>query len=465
LVHGSGGGDAGGGDAGSGEALEPAPAPAEGSPGEAVEPSANARPGGGLVRLVAFQEEDSAPAAEAPAEGEAPADAAPAEDAEDAAPAAQPAEAEELAAPAPAGGGADAASIDAAAAKLPPSGVITNATMAAKAKELSALLAQADAKRKSAVDLLTSAVGNYDSAIGDAQKLRQEIQRMRTEAGGGAQLPQNNAWRAMEEMFSPARLNLHKANALHLLAIVRRDEAANLAARARMLNTVKPALGDAGIDLPPTLDAPKVDADLQVATAAANEAYDVALKTLQTDVIEAAGGSDLEAASRDAAQVALVVAQFGRAQLAAAVNDEQGAKKLMDAARQTVTSGPMPGRAVPAVRARLARPRTTRPPRPRPAPRRPARPPRPPAAGTPAAALPGATPPPDEGRRPRGDARARNAAGRGARRRVTSVVHPTSASCKAPGSDVPGLLPLIGIASQAAGADHVRRRCVPRIRR
>jgi hypothetical protein len=323
IVNGEGG--AGGGGADKGDTATP---PAEKS-GET----------GGSANPAAFQEKAAAEPAATPDAGaaaapaaSAPAESAPAEGAAAAAPAegAAPATADQGAAPTR----TDAAAIEARAKNAPPSPIVTNASMAAKAKEMSTLVAHATAQRKAAADLLTQALANFDSAIADATKLQTAVQKDSRDAGSKA--PQKAALDALKDLYSPAKLNLQKAAVQQMLADVYRDDVRSLVTRQQMLASVKPVLEEAGIAMPAGLDDGKVDAQLQEAQGAANAAYEEARKLIQEEVIEKAPSDQ---ALLKSANVMLVVNQYGRAQLAAATNDSS-ADALLNAARQTVSTTP-----------------------------------------------------------------------------------------------------------------------------
>jgi hypothetical protein len=153
------------------------------------------------------------------------------------------------------------------------------------------------------------------------------------------EMPQQEAWKTLSEVYGPAKLNLQKANAMALSASVQRDAAASLAARKEMLAVALPALEKAGITVPPALDEPKLDASLSEAQTKAEEAYEATLKQLQENVIDAPGSSESEQAAKNAGQVLMAITRYGQAQLARVVNDDAAAKKHMSEAVQLVKSG------------------------------------------------------------------------------------------------------------------------------
>jgi hypothetical protein len=284
----------------------------------ATPPAEKSGESGGAANPAAFQEKAAEAAATPEAAASAPADGA--------------APADEGAAPTR----TDAAALEAQAKNAPMSTIITNASMAAKAKEMSTLVAHATAQRKGAADLLTQALANYDSAIADATKLQTAVQKESRDLPPGSKAPQKEAWKALTDLYSPARLALQKAAVQQMLADVYRDDVRSLVTRQQMLESVKPVLEEAGIALPAGLDDGKLDAQLQEAQGAANAAYEEARKLIQDEVIDKAQ-SDQQLMK--AGTVMLVVNQYGRAQLAATTNDP-AADALLSAARQTVSTTP-----------------------------------------------------------------------------------------------------------------------------
>jgi hypothetical protein len=318
IVNGEGGAGGGGG-ADKGDTATP---PAEKS-GEA----------GGSANPAAFQEKGAQPTAAAqPGAAAEPAAAAPDAAAATSAPADGAAPADQGAAPTR----TDAAALEARAKNAPMSTIITNASMTAKAKEMSTLVAHATAQRKAAAELLTQALANFDSAIADVTKLQAAVQKESRDLPPGSKAPQKSAWDALKDLYSPSKLALQKAAVQQMQADVYRDDVRSLVARQQMLASVKPVLEEAGIALPAGLDDGKIDAQLQEAQGAANAAYEEARKLIQDEVIDKAQS---DAPLMKAATVMLVVNQYGRAQLAAATNDSS-ADALLNAARQTVSTTP-----------------------------------------------------------------------------------------------------------------------------
>lgn len=285
---------------------------AGGDKGDTATPRADATPAQeGNAKPAAFQEKAETPAAETPAESAAPAGAAP-------------------------------------AANIPPLTVVTNVSMASKAKELADLIKDTDAKRNTALNLLTSALGHHDAALADAQKLRTEIDKEMRESGAAGGSPQGKAWKDLQAVYDPAKLNLGKAGVQQMVADVKRSAAASLMARKQMLAMVKPVLTEAGLDMPAGLDQADTDNQLQAAQGESAKAYEDARKLLEEEVIAKGGSGGGPNVVGDAAQVAQVLALYGQAQLAGAVDDSATADKLMASARQTVTSGTLTQDAYPA---------------------------------------------------------------------------------------------------------------------
>jgi hypothetical protein len=238
---------------------------------------------------------------------------------------------------------ATAADVSAPSAAAPssravaPSATVTNATMALKAKEMAALLAETSSKRKAAADLLTQAISHYDGALTDAQKLVNDIKKNANDPNLRG-VPQQTAWKAMQDIFGPAKLKLQKANVEQMLAAIHRDAASSISLRKSMLDVVQSALGEANITIPPELHEPKIEAELAQEGDAAKSAYDAADTHLQ-EVIDGGGAGPIEQQAAKDAQVAKVVLMHSRAQLERALNNDAGADKLLSQARQTVEQG------------------------------------------------------------------------------------------------------------------------------
>jgi hypothetical protein len=151
--------------------------------------------------------------------------------------------------------------------------------------------------------------------------------------------PQQEAWKTLADVYSPLKLNLQKANVQQLIATVNRDVVASLAGRKAMLGDTLPALEEAGITVPPALDDPKLEKQLQEAQTKADEAYTETQKLLQESVIDAPGSSESEQAAKNGASVMLVVSHYGQAQLARTMKDDAAAKKHMSEAIALVKGG------------------------------------------------------------------------------------------------------------------------------
>lgn len=314
------------------------------------------------VKLAAFIQAEDAPPAEgsksaadpteavaaegdAPAEGEAPVEVeAPAEGGP---PAEAPVE-EAAQGGTSAEEGAAAGNAAAAAANAAPVSIVTNATMADKGKELSQLVEQITARRAEAAALLASASSNYDAAIADADKL---LKVVRTDMSNGDYkgMPQHGpkgSWAWMAEVYSLAKLNLQKANVQHMIASLHRDGAASHAWRQQMITMTRPVLLEAQLQMPAGIEDPRLDAALAEHIKLSEEAYDATDKLL-ADVIDAPGGAPSEEEAKKQAQIARVVAAYGRSQLARIKNDNDTADRLLTGARQAVTSGALPAEQYP----------------------------------------------------------------------------------------------------------------------
>jgi hypothetical protein len=332
-----------------GDGSQPAPSSKPGDKGDTATPPAEktAPEGADAAKPAAFQEK--APAEGAPADAAAPADTAPAETA----PAeAAPADAAPAPTPTPAQP-TDAAPTEdvvaqAEAAKQPPSPLVINTTIAAKAKEMAELVKDADGKRKQAADLLTSSLSHYDGAISDAGRLRSELQKDINDPNART-LPQAEAWKSLSESLNPGGLNLQKANVQQMLAALHRDAAASLAARSRMLSVIGPTLEEGKIDVPAELMQPDIEKQLAAEQTAATEAYAATDALLKDEVVDkVTGSSPTDTIIRNGGTVAQVIALFGQAQLHRAVGNDAEAQKLADAARSTVQNGTVPAEEFPA---------------------------------------------------------------------------------------------------------------------
>jgi hypothetical protein len=235
------------------------------------------------------------------------------------------------------GGSAENASAPTTSGSGEPLTIVTNSTMSAKAKELAAVLADTDAKRKTAIDLLTAALGHYDAALMDLQKARTELEKNIRDSSI-SQLPQAAAWKAAVAAYSPASLNIQKANVQQMLASLHRDALASIVSRRQMIAAVGPVLKEASIEAPAELADANLDTQLQETQKAATEAYDAADALLQ-EIID---GGNVDDATRNTAQTAQVIALYGRAQLALVAGDAEASKQALSRARETVNSGPMP---------------------------------------------------------------------------------------------------------------------------
>ena len=192
---------------------------------------------------------------------------------------------------------ADASTIDAGAAAASAIEQTPHA-LAALSAELDKQLKETDALRAKAIDLLNSALKNYETAGSTAQTMTGTLNQ-RISSPDSAKLPEHRAWMQLVALDAPARFDLGIASVQTRLALLHTDRFADLSRRNQLAAMLGAALQKSGLTAPASVTA------ALPARGAVSPDVDSQIKQIQGDLI-----SDRPPFGKDAeALAALATAQ------------------------------------------------------------------------------------------------------------------------------------------------------------
>jgi hypothetical protein len=197
-----------------------------------------------------------------------------------------------------------------------------------KAAQLRDLVQQTTATFNEADSRLDSAITNYAAAVTAAGNLSSEVQKKRE--GVDRNSPYYKAFDELMLTVNPNVYKLGQAEANQVRATINASQAISLLGQQRMIDTLQPILAAAKLEMPQSIDAQAVPAELERTTKQANATYDAASE-LFLDVSNAAPDTT---SAKKAAYVGRIFSLYGKVMLARATGQANEAAQFLQEAKE-----------------------------------------------------------------------------------------------------------------------------------
>jgi predicted nucleic acid-binding Zn-ribbon protein len=202
------------------------------------------------------------------------------------------------------------------------------ATIDAKSKELSDVLADAKKLADEAEQDLTGAVKSAGDAVSQAEELRRTVDPLRVEAESKDAFSAKIAYKNLLDVYSPTYFKMHQGVVETQLANMYGNQVAMLKAESGLIHQLTPILRKAGVKMPAGLEIADLDQQIKSATANADQHYSAA-----ADELDGAANAALANDPRgNQAKLARIFTMYDWAKFARDNGDAKNAKARLDEA-------------------------------------------------------------------------------------------------------------------------------------
>ncbi len=194
-----------------------------------------------------------------------------------------------------------------------------------KGTEMMALVDATKKLRAEAVDKLNNAATHFE----EAAKAAEEIKQLVSAANSGRDQSVAKALKTLQEILNPASYKLQAANAHLQLANLHASAASSLAARGKMVASLKSALSPGGMSVPSGLDDSSIDSELKSERGLAETSF----KTAEDMYLAAQDATSANDDIRVASYIGRMTVLYGWSQLDAGAGNTEAAATHLKSAR------------------------------------------------------------------------------------------------------------------------------------